>query len=122
MGQTKAAEDCKEPHWNHTAEIAGFSAGDSLVFLVKDSDFLKDDLLGKVTLTEEQVKSGFIGELQLTECGEGVEAFLKVRVGEPSMLEEAKNTVQETVAEVAEKLEDAKEAIEKKLEDAKEAI
>merc|ERR1712151_1383501 len=87
-----------------------------------DCDPGKDDLLGKVTLTEEQVKAGFVGELQLTDCGEGIEAFLKVRVGEPSMLEEAKNTLQETVAEAKEKLEDFKEAIEEKLEDAKEGI
>jgi len=93
-----------------------------LVFVVKDCDPGKDDLLGKVTLTEEQVKAGFVGELQLTDCGEGIEAFLKVRVGEPSMLDEAQNTVQEAIAEVQEKFEDIKEAAEKKLDDAKEVI
>jgi len=115
--QTKVAEDPKEPQWNHAAEVVGFSAGDSLVFKVKDCDPLKDDLLGKVVVTEEQVKSGFVGELQLSDCGEGIEAFLKVKVGEPSMLESVKEGAKEIVQDVAEKLEDAKEAIQEKLEE-----
>jgi len=111
--QTITSKDYKEPKWNHVAEVSGYRAGDSLVFTVKDRDPLKDDILGKATLTQEQVKQGFAGELQLTEVGEGVQAFLNVKVEgtDPTLMGQAAVMVDGTKGFVAEKVEHAKEAL-----------
>jgi len=74
------------PIWNFAAEFAHFTEGDSLVFTVLDRDAgKKDDLLGKVMLSGEQVASGFNGELRLDMAGDGVEAYLKVSVLPPQV-------------------------------------
>jgi len=74
------------PVWNFTAEFANFSEGDSLVFTVFDRDVMKkDDILGKVTLSGDQVAAGFHGELELDMAGDGVEAYLQVSVLPPEV-------------------------------------
>eukprot|EP00971_Amphidinium_carterae_P199949 3968321-Amphidinium_carterae.2 len=55
--------------------------GDALEFVVFDSDTgTFDDSLGKVRLAPEKVVQGFDGELQLTDAGKGIAAFLRVQV------------------------------------------
>merc|ERR1712228_183076 len=63
-------------------DVQFYHAGDVLSFTVKDSDPLKaDDLLGKVMLTADQfLPDGFSGEVQLTDAGEGSEAFLTLEI------------------------------------------
>lgn len=68
------------PQWDHSSEVCNYCAGDSLVFTVKDKDFLADDKLGVATLDAEKVRAGFLGELKLTDAGRGVEAYLEVDV------------------------------------------
>jgi hypothetical protein len=68
--QTPVINNSLEPEWNHTGRIEGFQAGDSLEFQVWDSDtFPKpDQLLGKVTLTAEDIAAhpeGLAGVLAL---------------------------------------------------------
>jgi len=85
---TEAANDCEKAEYNHSMHVAGCNVGDALVFTVKDKDIgddstaqdLANALLGKVTLSADLVKSGFLGELQLEQAGYNVQAFLKVKV------------------------------------------
>lgn len=80
--QTAVVSDQLNPAWNFESVLAGYCVGNSLTFTVKDKDVLKsDDILGKATLTTAQIfPDGFEGEIQLTDAGAGVEAFLKVQV------------------------------------------
>merc|ERR1712232_1118195 len=81
--QTSMVNDQLNPEWNHEfGEISCYFLGDSLTFTVKASDPIKpDDFLGKVTLNSDIFfPHGFEGEISLTETGERVEAFLKVKV------------------------------------------
>jgi len=78
--QTKTHEDYKNPAWNTTLEVPGYTAGDALSITIKDKDLNLDDILGKVVLTDAQVKQGFTGELQLTETGGCPDAKIKVKV------------------------------------------
>jgi len=71
----------KDPKWNHTAQVGGYQLGDALVLTVWDMDIGKpDDMLGTATLTADQVKAGFVGEVQLMSAGRNVEAFVVVKV------------------------------------------
>lgn len=77
-----ATTDPLNPEWNATVDLKDFCTGESLTFVVADTDVIKaDDGLGSVALNPEQfLENGFEGELQLTGCGDGVEAFLTVKV------------------------------------------
>jgi ElaB/YqjD/DUF883 family membrane-anchored ribosome-binding protein len=111
--QTGTATDPKEPQWNHVVEVSGYRPGDSLTFTVKDSDPLKDDILGRATLTVDQVKAGFAGDLPLVDAGDGVEAFLHVRVEgtDPTLLDKAAAEVEEVKEAIAETADDAREVL-----------
>jgi len=61
-------------------EVKGYALGDAVMFLVKDKDRHKDDVLGRGVLSEEQLRTGFQGEVALTDTGHGHEAFLRVKV------------------------------------------
>ncbi|CAK0862825.1 unnamed protein product [Prorocentrum cordatum] len=80
--QTKVIKKNTSPEWNHTARVADLTGKEDLVFTVYDWDrFSKDDLLGKVTLPASRfLPHGFDGELQLESAGQGVTAFLHVRI------------------------------------------
>lgn len=82
---TSVVNDTLEPQWDHLAEVAEYTAGDSLLFTVWDKDWDRDDLLGYaiLTLSEEAYTSGFDGELRLLEAGDGIDAHLKVVVAFP---------------------------------------
>jgi len=100
--ETKTDEkEYKNPAWNTTLEVPGYTPGDALHFTVKDKDTLKDDILGKVVLTDAQVRQGFAGELQLTEAGGCPDAKIKIKV-------EAMGTV---MAKVEQTVEAAKEVV-----------
>lgn len=89
-------------------------AGDALRLTVKDSDPLKwDDCLGCALLTADQVRSGFVGELALEGAGDGVEAFLHVRVDpvDPTFLEKVEFVAEELVDAVEEKFGEVMESI-----------
>jgi len=113
MNRTPFVKHEAEVAWNFAVEVAGYKAGDALVFTVKDNDAgKKDDVLGTVTLAEDRVKEGFEGELELTGTGEGCQAFLKVKVEatEPSMLQQAQDAVEHVKEVIEDKVEDVKEA------------
>jgi len=120
--QTGTATDPKEPEWNHVVEVSGYRQGDSLTFTVKDSDPLKDDILGRAALTADQVKAGFVGDLPLVDAGEGVEASLHVKVEgtDPTLLDKAAVLVEEAKEAIAETVDDAKEVLDSAGDKAKE--
>jgi ElaB/YqjD/DUF883 family membrane-anchored ribosome-binding protein len=120
--QTGTATDPKEPEWNHVVEVSGYRQGDSLTFTVKDSDPLKDDILGRAALTADQVKAGFVGDLPLVDAGEGVEASLHVKVEgtDPTLLDKAAVLVEEAKEAIAETVDDAKEVLDSAGDRAKE--
>jgi len=76
-------------------EVKEYALGDAVTFVVKDKDMLNDDVLGRAVLSEEQLRSGFEGELALAEAVSEGQAFLRVKV-------EAQETVAEFVMETAE--------------------
>jgi len=90
--ETTAINEQLSPEWNHEAQVIGYKVEDSLTFTVRDKDPIKpDDVLGSATLTTEQfLDAGFDGELKLSNAGDGVEAFLqiKITVGEKAAEEE----------------------------------
>jgi len=82
--QTKVVKNNMNPVWNHADEVYGYSPGDSLAFSVWDRDAAKrDDLLGRGTLTSDQVLAGFEGVVTLTDVGHSRKASLYVKVTSP---------------------------------------
>lgn len=80
--QCDAISDSLNPEWNATIDLTCYCTGEVLTFKVFDSDAVNaEDGLGKAALTADQfLENGFEGELQLTGCGDGSEAFLTVKV------------------------------------------
>lgn len=80
--QTGVALKSAHPVWNYEAAIADFALCESLLFTVWDKDYLKpDELLGRASLpSREFLASGWKGQLDLSEAGEGVLATLQVEV------------------------------------------
>lgn len=77
---TEVLSNVLEPVWNETTTVDDHPAGEPLQFSVHDSDGVLSDCLGKAALASEQLASGFNGELQLAEAGQGIEAFLRLKV------------------------------------------
>lgn len=83
--RTEAIDDTTEPTWDHWAKIPEFAKDDTLVFTVWDKDrFKHDDFLGRAMVAGDTLgAAGFEGDLQLSEAGEGIKAYLRIRI-EPS--------------------------------------
>lgn len=82
-----------DPQWNYSDDLINFLSGDSLEFTVYDDDpGMHNDLLGKATLESAEFHpAGFEGELPLREAGEGISAFLSVKVAAASSPEPAQH-------------------------------
>eukprot|EP00927_Polykrikos_kofoidii_P077979 TRINITY_DN7485_c0_g1_i1.p1 TRINITY_DN7485_c0_g1~~TRINITY_DN7485_c0_g1_i1.p1 ORF type:complete len:1906 (-),score=343.15 TRINITY_DN7485_c0_g1_i1:318-6035(-) len=81
--QTKRINKTLDPEWNEEHIVPGFTAGDSVQFIVMDHDLTSnDDLLGKATVDGEELcrVGGFSGYLTLTDCGSDCEATLAVQL------------------------------------------
>jgi len=80
--KTKYIEQDLNPVWNEQWEVPGFELGDTMKFTVWDKDFItSDDLLGRCSLSADELAGGFDGELMLDEAGDKQgKAFLKLRV------------------------------------------
>eukprot|EP00404_Azadinium_spinosum_P049829 CAMPEP_0180758920 /NCGR_PEP_ID=MMETSP1038_2-20121128/35532_1 /TAXON_ID=632150 /ORGANISM="Azadinium spinosum, Strain 3D9" /LENGTH=376 /DNA_ID=CAMNT_0022793023 /DNA_START=32 /DNA_END=1158 /DNA_ORIENTATION=+ len=81
--QTKVKNQTLDPVWNHEQELARYTAGEPLEFVVMDKDIWpkSDDFLGRVWLASEQFYPfGFDGELPITEAGVGIHATLRLQV------------------------------------------
>merc|ERR1719458_1535664 len=48
--KTKVINDNLDPVWQHSAELPGYSPGDTLVFKVYDQDVAKSEFLGELHL------------------------------------------------------------------------
>mmetsp|Transcript_22841 Transcript_22841/g.43794 ORF Transcript_22841/g.43794 Transcript_22841/m.43794 type:complete len:454 (+) Transcript_22841:68-1429(+) len=80
--QTKTIKNCLDPIWNFEVELDGYTPGDDLVFHVFDEDWGKaDDPLGRVPLPSTAFyPNGLERELELSDSGTAVPAFLRVRI------------------------------------------
>eukprot|EP00747_Dinoflagellata_sp_TGD_P148046 gnl/TRDRNA2_/TRDRNA2_176872_c5_seq4.p1 gnl/TRDRNA2_/TRDRNA2_176872_c5~~gnl/TRDRNA2_/TRDRNA2_176872_c5_seq4.p1 ORF type:complete len:227 (-),score=55.87 gnl/TRDRNA2_/TRDRNA2_176872_c5_seq4:461-1141(-) len=79
--KTQVVNDSLEPMWNHTSQIEDYFRHEDLDFAIYDEDAVKHELLGRATLTSAQLSgSGFEGDLELSEAGKGITAFLKVKI------------------------------------------
>lgn len=82
--RTRVVKDSISPAWDEEFVMADYQAGEHLRFQLFDQDipFVKeDDYLGSVVLESSRFcPQGFEGELRLTGAGQGVEAYLEVKV------------------------------------------
>lgn len=78
--ETKLGRSERNPVWDETRMVKGYQPTDDLFFSVWDRDTIRDDPLGHATVTADQVRAGFFGELRLEKAGKNIEAYLKVDV------------------------------------------
>lgn len=81
--KTHCISDILDPVWNFQAKLIGYTTGDSLKFVVYDSDMIKtDDFLGTCMLTSDRfVGSSFCGEVPLLDKSGGpAKGTLNLRV------------------------------------------
>lgn len=84
--ETATHSNSNSPMWDHTGEMPHYSDGDSLTFSVYDKDILRhDDCVGKFTLTGDQVRAGFDGEVQLDAGQRGHPSYLRIKVQPPQV-------------------------------------
>mmetsp|Transcript_86728 Transcript_86728/g.240559 ORF Transcript_86728/g.240559 Transcript_86728/m.240559 type:complete len:1129 (+) Transcript_86728:53-3439(+) len=78
--RTPVMEKTQTPMWNLKARVNEYAAGDSLIFTIQDQA-KNGAVMGRLILTSAQFyPQGYEGELQLTDAGKGVEAFLRLAV------------------------------------------
>eukprot|EP00421_Protoceratium_reticulatum_P064386 CAMPEP_0168418984 /NCGR_PEP_ID=MMETSP0228-20121227/32039_1 /TAXON_ID=133427 /ORGANISM="Protoceratium reticulatum, Strain CCCM 535 (=CCMP 1889)" /LENGTH=395 /DNA_ID=CAMNT_0008432861 /DNA_START=26 /DNA_END=1213 /DNA_ORIENTATION=+ len=81
VGRTQVQNDSLEPVWKEEFEVLDWEAGQELSFGVFDADLARNQSLGQALLPSDLfTKAGFNGEIKLNEAGEGIDAYLKVKV------------------------------------------
>mmetsp|Transcript_6063 Transcript_6063/g.17943 ORF Transcript_6063/g.17943 Transcript_6063/m.17943 type:complete len:353 (-) Transcript_6063:292-1350(-) len=84
LHRTRVINDSLEPIWKEEFDVVEFQPGDSLEFVVWDSDVARKDLIGRVTLDSSAFEpDGFNGELRLDDTGKAHRSYLRVKVRRP---------------------------------------
>lgn len=99
--QTKHTGRTSDPVFNEEFEISDYHRGDTFLFTLYDKEMWpkSDVFLGKAEL--KLPPAGFIGELPLTDTGDGVTASVKVEVLHPGAPAPRQSTTPGTQAPVA---------------------
>lgn len=99
----KASACGKELSWGSTLELPGYRSGEGLRFTVLSED--SNTVFGEATLSAEQARAGFIGNLPL--CGEHLPSTATLKVCVDGSGATVAEEVTHIVGEVAEAVEDA---------------
>lgn len=79
--RTVTVKDTLEPFWREDVNIQKFDGKQAMTFHLYDQDYLSSDYLGKVELPPQAfAEEGFNGEVIIEEAGDGVQAYLRLKV------------------------------------------
>jgi len=79
--KTGIIQQNRNPVWNNTGILSDFGLGDMVVFNIWDEGWsIDNDFYGKLTMTYAMCANGFEGEMPLSEAGDGVQAYIKIRI------------------------------------------